>query len=208
MPHSPSNQTLQTARDSLSKPLNFAEFLAKLPSKDRATALRRVSMLEALPDQGRAHLWRRLACGLMTLAPFAAKLIGKQTLQIYVADGRYRMQVFALEDVGDGNFAVYCPDVLEEATDAGLLSTDPSREPGQYLVEPCKEQLLIHQLDKTSLNPAAHFKDMTGWNRKALRITLPASPSAGQIEAAELLCAIAAQHFVDSALPLVARATR
>jgi len=67
---------------------------------------------------------------------------------------------------------------------------------------------LIHRLDKTSLNPAAHFKDMTGWNRKALRIVLPPSPSPAQIEATELLCAIAAQHFVHSALPFVGRAVR
>jgi hypothetical protein len=192
----------------LSKRLSFPEFLAKLAPKDRANAERRVSVLEAGPDHARADLWRRLACSLMTLAPFAAKLVGKQTLQIYVADGRYRMQVFALEDLGDGNLAVYCPDVLKEAGEAGLLSTDPSGEPGQYLVEPSKEKLLIQQLDKTSLNPAPHFKDMTGWNKKALRITLPASPSAGQIEAAELLCAIAAQHFAHSALPIVERAKR
>src|SRR5205823_13290893 len=115
------------------------EFLAKLPSKDRASAERRVSVLEAEPDQSRAHLWRRLACSLMTLAPFAAKLVGKQTLQIYVADGKYRMQVFALEDLQDGNFTVYCPDVLEEAQQAGLLSREPHAEVDHYLIEPSRE---------------------------------------------------------------------
>ena len=52
-----------------------------------------------------------------------------------------------------------------------------------------------------SLNPAAHFKDLTGWNRKALRITLPPSASPAQVEAAELLCAIAAQHFIRPTPP-------
>jgi hypothetical protein len=200
--------TLETARESLSSPLSFAEFLAKLPPKDRASAERRIAVLEAESDQSRAHLWRRLACSLMTLAPFAAKLVGKQTLQVYVADGKYRMQVFALEDLQDGNFTVYCPDVLEEAAQAGLIATDPSGEPDRYFVEPSNETLLIKQLDKTSRNPAPHFKDLTGWNRKALRIMLPPSPSPAQIEAAELLCAIAAQHFVHSALPFMARAAK
>ena len=36
---------------------------------------------------------------------------------------------------------------------------------------------------------------MTGWNRKALRITVPRSPSEAQVEASEALCALAARHF-------------
>jgi len=208
MPYSQSDRTLDLARESLSRPLSFTEFLAKLSPRDRASAERRVNVLETEADQSRAHLWRRLACSLMTLAPFAAKLVGKQTLQVYVADGRYRMQVFALEDLQDGNFTIYCPDVLDEALHAGLLARNPLAEADQYLIEPSKETLLIKQLDKKSLNPAPHFKDMTGWNRKALRITLPPSPSPTQVEAAELLCALAAQHFVNSALPFVGRATK
>ena len=205
MPSSQSKPTLDVARAALSHPLSFADFLAKLPPKDRATAERRVTALEAAPDHAPAHLWRRLACSLMTLAPFAAKLIGKQTLQVYVADGKFRMQVFALEDLQDGIFTVYCPDALEEAMQAGLLSKPQFAEPDHYVIEPSKEKLLIKQLDNKSLNPGPHFKDLTGWNRKALRITLPPSPSPAQVEAAELLCALAAQHFVRTALPLVER---
>src|SRR3954468_21316829 len=129
MPQSSPKPSLDAARESLSNPITFAEFLAKLSPKDRANAERRVGVLEALPDQSGAHLWRRLACSLMTLAPFAAKLVGKQTVQIYVADGKYRMQVFALEDLQDGSFTVYCPDVLEEVCRAGLLAPDPTGEP-------------------------------------------------------------------------------
>src|SRR5690242_8638776 len=124
-----SEQTLETARASLSHPMNFQEFLAKLPGKDRACAERRVTVLQAAADQTGAHLWRRLACSLMTLAPFAAKLVGKQTLQIYIADGKYRMQVFALEDLQDGHFTVYCPDVLNEAIQVGLLTRGAHAEP-------------------------------------------------------------------------------
>src|SRR5437667_8344560 len=187
MPSLQSTRTLDTARASLSQPLSFPAFLAKLTPKDRASAERRVSVLETVPDQSRAHLWRRLACSLMTLAPFAAKLVGKQTLQVYVADGKYRMQVFALEDLQDGHFTLYCPDVLEEAVQAGLLAPDPLSQPDLYFIEPSKEQLLIKRLDSKSVNPAPHYKDMTGWNRKALRITLPPCPSPAQIETVEVL---------------------
>src|SRR5438874_4919344 len=143
MPDPQPNLSLDAARASLAKPLTFAEFLAKLSPKDRSTAERRVSVLEAESDPARAHLWRRLACSLMTLAPFAVKLVGKQNLQVYVADGKYRMQVFALEDLQDGHFTLYCPDVLEEAVQAGLLALDPLSQPDLYFIEPSKEQLLI-----------------------------------------------------------------
>ena len=204
MPYLPAAETLDAARASLTHRLSFAEFLAKLPARDRTNAQRRVEVLESAPDPSRAHLWRRLACSLMTLAPFAAKLVGQQTLQVYVADGKYRMQVFALEDLQDGNFTVYCPDVLDEAAQAGLLALDPLA-PDQYLIQPCKGKLLIQRLDGKSLNPAPHYKDLTGWNRTALRVTLPPSPSPTQVEAVELLCALAARHFARTALPLVAR---
>jgi hypothetical protein len=195
------NPLLSAARESLAHPLDFAQFLAKLSPKDRASAERRVSALEAVPNPDGALLWRRLACSLMTLAPHAAKLVGKQTLQIYVADGRYRMQVFALEDLQDGNFTIYCPDVLDEAVKAGLLSPAAYAEPHMYLIEPARQSLRVETLDGASASPAVHFKDMTGWNRKALRITLLPSPSAEQVQAAELLCAIAARHFVPAAAP-------
>src|SRR5688572_25933629 len=200
MSDSVAKQVLAAARESLSKPMAFEEFLGKLVTRDRANAEKRVAALEAEGSPERARLWRRLACCLMTLAPHAAKLVGKQTLQIYVADGKYRMQVFALEDLQDGNFTVYCPDVLDEAVKSGLLMPAPSSEPHDYVTRSA-EPLRVERLDGKSLHPAAHIKDLTGWNRKALRITVPPTPSAEQVEAAELLCAVAAQRFVRAAPP-------
>ena len=207
MPNSAAELVLAAARGSLVCPLQFDEFLAKLNPKDRASAQRRVTVLDAEPiTSGRAALWRRLACSLMTLAPFAAKLVGKQTLQVYVADGKYRMQVFALEDLQDGNFTVYCPDVLDEAVRAGLVM--PVAEPNYYVIGVSGHRLRIERLDKATPFPQPHIKDLTGWNRKALRITVPPSPSADQVEAAELLCAMAAQHFVRTAPAIIAPITK
>ena len=194
------NQGLAAARASLAHRVTFAEFLAKLPTKDRAAAERRVATLDAAGDAERAALWQRLACSLVTLAPHAAKLVGKQTLQVYVADGaRFRRQVFALEDLHDGNFTVYCPDVLE-VVGAGLLARSPDGGRDEYVTGPGAPPLRIERLDGKKL-AAAHVKDLTGWNRKALQITLPPAPSDAQVEAAELLCATAAQHFVPAAPP-------
>jgi hypothetical protein len=197
-------QVLSAARESLARPFDFDQFLARLGPKDRISAGRRVDALEAepgaAPGADPARLWKRLACTLMKLCAHAAKLVGRQTVQFYVADGKYRMQVFALEDLQDGILTVYCPDVLDEAVGAGLLvhtpGADPAGgEPGAYAVAASGEPIGIVSLSGSSRNPAPHFKDMTGWNRKAIRITLPPSPSDGQVQAAELLCAIAAQRF-------------
>ena len=192
---------LAAARASLAHPLDFEAFLAKLSPKDRQNAERRVQVLEAEPDPSRAPLWRRLVSTLMTLSPHAAKLGGKQTLQFYLADGKYRKQVFAMEDLQDGHFTIYCPDIIEEAVKVGLLAPPAEGEEHFYRVPSSKEPLRVESLDGQSQNPAPHYKDMTGWNRKALRITLPPGASPTQIEAAELLCALAAQHFVSSPPP-------
>ena len=193
MPDPADAQLLATAQKSLAKPLSFEEFLAKLSSRDRANALRRVTVLEteASPLQGR--VWQRLACSLMTLAP-VAKVSGRQAVEYYVPDGRYRMQVFALEDMQDGHLTVYCPDVLKQAIGSGLLAERPV--PHIYEVRSTGELLQIEALDGSALAPDAHFKNLTNWNRRALRITLPSTPSAAQVEAAELLCALAATQFI------------
>ena len=122
-------------------------------------------------------------------------------MQFYIADGKYRMQVFALEDLQDGNMTIYGPDVLEEAVKAGLLKHQPGAEAPAYLVAGSQDALRIDSLDGKSLNPAAHYKDLMGWSRKALRVTLPPSATPAQVEAVELLSAIGAQHFVKSPAP-------
>lgn len=190
-------QVLAAARESLARPLAFDDVLAKLGGRDRANAERRVVALDTQPDAGRARAWRRLACGLMTLAP-VAKFAGRDAVEFYVPDGKYRMQVFALEDLRDGDLTVYCPDVLSEAVAAGLLVRTGHPEPHAHAVAATGEPLHVEALDGSALGPHAHVKNLTNWNRRALRVVLPPSATAGQIEAAELLCAIAAGRLAPA----------
>jgi hypothetical protein len=178
--------------------LGFDDFLAKLPAKDRASVQRRIAAAaDAPPDGGLLELWRRLASALFTLAPHAAKMSNRQADQYSIADGKYRMKEFALEDLQDGNLTIYCPDVMSNALDGGLL-VSPIAVAGSedlYGVAGTSHVLTIRTLDRSTIDPATYFKDMVGWNRRALRITLPAAAPSGQITAAEALCAIAAQRF-------------
>ena len=201
MPNTGAKQTLVAARELMARPIGFADFLAKLSPKDKLNAERRVAVLETAADPALAELWRRLACTLMTLAPHAAKFVGKQTAQFYVADGKYRMQVFALEDLQDGVMTIYANDALADAIDVGLLAKSTLAGSHAYVIKSSGEPLLVEPLDSHSLNPGVHFKDMTGWNRKAVRISLPPTSSPSQVEAAELLCALAASRFVSRPAP-------
>jgi hypothetical protein len=196
MPNPTAKKNLDAARASIQQTITFEEFLAKLSPKDRANAEKRVAVLEGEPDPRRAPLWQRLVCTMMTLAP-TAKFVGKQTVQFFIPDGKYRMQVFAMEDLQDGLFTLYMPNVLEEAMAAGLIAPAPG-EPHMHMIPVSREPLRIEPLDKSTQNPAAHYKDMLGWNRKALRITLPPTPSDSQVQTAQLVCALAATHFAKS----------
>jgi hypothetical protein len=196
---------LTKAREALARPIGYADLLAKLPGRDRANAERRATALDATPYPDRAAAWRRLACALMTLAPIA-KFSGQQGVEFFVPDGRYRMQVFALEDMQDGNLTVYCPDVLAEAVAAGLLVPTGAPEPHGYAVAASGQPIEITALDGSANSPDPHVKNLTNWKRRALRVTLPPSPSSAQVEATEVLCAIAATHFVAQAAKLDAGA--
>lgn len=199
MPNRSSKTALATARAALATPVDFDTFLAKLAPKERLNAERHVAACEA-EDPRHAATWRRLACALMTLAPHAVKLNSQQSAQFYVPDGKYRMQVFALEDLRDGNVNVYCGDVLKEAIQAGAL-TVPKKggEPNAYKVAGAEDMLVVEPLDRTIENPAAFFKDMIGWNRKALRIVVPNRATVPQLEAAETICSISARAWTAAA---------
>ena len=47
--------------------------------------------------------------------------------------------------------------------------------------------------------PEFFYKDMTGWNRKAICVTLPAMASEAQVRAVENLCALAATEWATAA---------
>lgn len=177
------------------QPMEYETFLGKLSPKDRANAERHVAACEAEGGPDHARLWKRMARLLATLAPHSAKVNAQQSIQFYVADGKYRMQVFALEDLRDGKLTIYCKDVLDDAIRRGLLGKG---EPGpdevrRFPIPRSHDAVAIEQLDGTFANPAVFFKDMLGWNRKAIRIIVPVGASSAQVAAVEAVCALSVE---------------
>ena len=113
--------------------------------KDRTAILRHVSAREAEADGRIAATWKRLAAKLASLAPagvqsMALDVAGHHALLCFVADGKYRMQVFALEDRRDGVLNVYLPNVLKEALHEKVLAKNGNQfleagpgRPAQFL---------------------------------------------------------------------------
>ena len=191
--------TIDTVRSALSSPVDLDALLAKAGQRDRTNVEKHLAALDAGPDAGHASLWRRLARSLATLAPLAITTIGQQAVQFFIADGKYRMQVFALEDQHDGKLQVYLPDVLGEAIKMKVIAKDDHSGPEEerYTILAAKSQTLhIEQLDAANTaNPAPHYKNMLGWNRKALRVTIPITAAPAQIEAIEDMAVIAAKAW-------------
>ena len=192
---------LDQARAALEKPVSLDEFLAKLSARDRTNVDRHLAAIEAAPEPKHLALWKRVAKTLATLAPHAVSTTGQQAISFFIADGKYRMQVFALEDNRDGKLLIYTVDALDEAIKAQVLKPPPKGAADPTALPISNGQVLnVEALtNENTPNPSAFYKHMLGWNRKALRITLPHDATSQQIEATEQLCAIAAVRWAPKA---------
>ena len=184
------------AKSALPPSISFEELIAKLPARERAAVQRHETACQEV-DPSHAALWRRIVCRLATLAPHAVRALGQHTLQFFIADGKYRQQVFALDDHRDSKIVIYGPDILEAGLRDGLLLPPPDvSEPRAYGIANTRGVIYLERLDSTNTtNPDPSFKFMLGWNRRALRMTLLSTATPQQIDAAEQLWALAARDF-------------
>ena len=193
----PAGMTM-AAQTTLARRASIETFLSKLGAKDRANAEKHLAACDAEGDPRHGILWRRLACAMKTLAPHATKVNGRESVQFYVPDGKYKMQVFALHDARDGTLNVYLGNVLKEGLKAGVISTAKGAAKGVYSVPKSPDPLQIEELDENTPEPAVFFKHMLGWSRKALHIVLPTTASEHHIAATEHLCVITASSFAPA----------
>ena len=95
--------------------------------RNRATLEKHLAACDAEPDPGHGKLWRRLAVKLASLAAMPVQTGGPQAVLFYAPDGKYRMQVFAMEDARDGSIVLYLPDVTAAAVSEKILGKTGSQ---------------------------------------------------------------------------------
>jgi hypothetical protein len=139
------------------------ELLGRAAAKALTHIQRHLAALDAQDDGAHAALWRRIAASLGALAPLPIQTVGHSAIMFFVPDGKYRMQMFALEDQNDGRISVYLPDVLKQAIAKKIVRKGDA--PGEYaIVRPIRNTLRIEALDSSN-NPQraslhdGHFND-------------------------------------------------
>ncbi|HZL36369.1 MAG TPA: hypothetical protein VFC78_13705 [Tepidisphaeraceae bacterium] len=170
--------------------------LSRWPAKERARVEKHLALCDAEGAGERGRLWRRLAAACGALAPLPPQTLGNLAVMFFIPDGKYRMQVFTLEDVGEGEMSVFLPDVLTEALRKKVLGK--SKTPGEYAVPGSAGKMLaIESLDASNTpSPQPQVKNLIGWNRKAIRVKFPVlSTENAQITAAEGLFELAAKKW-------------
>jgi hypothetical protein len=170
-------------------------FLGRAAAKERTKIEKHLAACDAENDSSRGTLWRRMATLLDSHAGSGVESAGGQAWRFFAADGKYRMQVFALEDRGDGALRVALPDVIDEAVKKKILLK--GKIPHEYGLKGSRETLRVEPLDTEKFtDPPAHVKSMLGWGRRAVEVTLPTTSQGGpRADAIEALCEIAAKKF-------------
>ena len=171
--------------------------IARAGAGERTKIEKHLAACDAKDGPNPGALWRWAATQLGSLTPLGMQAAGNAAWRFSIPDGKYRIQVFALEDPGDGSVHIYLPDVLAEALKAKILK--PTEAPGVYAIPGSRETLHVETITSSNTpEPAVHIKPMLGWGRKALRLTLTASTGA-QAEAAMELFQLAARRWAQAA---------
>jgi hypothetical protein len=177
--------------------IDFESFLAALSARDRVNIERHIAVCEGEPTADHGKLFKRLAAALASLAPQATRTTGQRAIQFFIADGKYRVQVFALEDLCDGKITIYLTDALETAITEGVFRRRAKQDGEASLYELAEQAGTFLRIEKlTSANTVEapdYYRHMLGWNRKALRLTLPTNSTPAQLKSAEALFVLAAR---------------
>jgi hypothetical protein len=172
----------------------YEEFLEQLSVKGRASIQKHDEQCDALPNPRQIELWRRLAGGLAKLARHSPEVFGQNSVKFHIPDGKYKVQVFALEDMRQGTIVLYIPDILQLAVRQKILSA--STAPHQHKVPGGAGILQFTPIDAETRDLTV-CKAMVGWGRHALRVELGEQTPEEHIQAVERMCELAAQKWAE-----------
>ena len=179
--------------------MTIESLLERAGAKERAKIEKHLASCDAEEGVEHGQLWRKLATMMSELTGSTVESVGGNAWRFFVPDGKYRVQVFALEDKFDGKVRVYLPDIRAEALKAKVIAkTD---EDDEYEIEGTEKPMRVEALDTaTTPEPPAHVKHMLGWNRKAVLIALSTTDSQSpHVDTAARLCSIAAKKWSKQA---------
>jgi hypothetical protein len=177
-------------------PRGFDDFMSRMTGSGRAAVERHLAACEKEMAPDHVRLWKRMVGLLGRLTPDALPMSAARAVRFYVPDGKYKLQVFAVEDLRDGKLGIYLDDTRPTAFREGVLTGEPEPDSNLYGIGGGKadeERLSIELLTAAGTTSAPdYYKHMLGWHRTAIRITLGMESSTGQVRAAEAMCMIAA----------------
>lgn len=174
---------------------NYEAFLGLLGQKALSMVESRTGAIEGDASQGYGKSWKRIAGMLGRLAPVGVESVGRLALKFHIPDGKYRQQVFALEE-GNGMISVYLPDVSAAAV-AKKIIEGPEADGKTYRI-PGSSQTIALELISSDLQEAPNFcKAMLGWGRKALKVTMTPIADETQLRTVERLCELAAEGWAE-----------
>jgi hypothetical protein len=183
---------------------NYQAFLGRLGQKGLAAVEKHVEICEADAAQGYGRWWKRMAGMLGRLAPHAIETAGHQAVKFHIPDGKYRQQVFALEDPGAGTLYVYMPDITAAAVTKKLLKPAGGDGRTYGVVGDLEGRLELEVVTSDGQEVPTFCKPMLGWGRRALKMSLPVNAEEKQVRMVEKLCELAAEGWAGKAEPMVA----
>jgi hypothetical protein len=183
---------------------NYDAFLARLGQKGLAAVEKHAELCEADAAQGYGRWWKRIAGMLGKLAPHAIETAGHQAVKFHIPDGKYRQQVFALEDPGTGMIYVYMPDISAGAVTKKILKAVGPDGRTYAVVGDAEGKVDLEVVTSDAKEVPAFIKPMLGWGRRALKTGVSVTAEEKQVRVVEKLCELAAEGWAGREMPAVA----
>ncbi|MFI5380495.1 MAG: hypothetical protein ACHRHE_14455 [Tepidisphaerales bacterium] len=176
---------------------DFESLLTRLNPKARVAVDKH---LELSHDAALGHgkYWKRLAGLLGRLAPHVVEVKGT-ALKFHIADGKYRQQVFALEDSRQGTIRVYMGDVVKAALARGILGASDNRS--FPVMGDAGTRVELQEVSSGENKPGQEFfRPMLGWGRRAVFTDVSVHAEEKQVRVVEVLCELTAEAWSAAAV--------